>query len=106
MAEKLVVDLPHKLGAAEARRRIERGIGRLSDFVPGGAEVESHWTGERLDLRVIAMNQALAGSIDAREDIVRVELSLPGALGFFAKPVEALLRRKGTELLADRGGAA
>ncbi len=102
MAEKLTVDLPHKLGAAEARRRIERGIGRLSEFVPGGAAVDSHWSGERLDLRVTAMNQAVTGSIDVQEAIVRVELSLPGALGLFAKPVEALLRRKGTELLEDR----
>lgn len=102
MAEKLTVDLPHKLGAAEARRRIERGIGRLSEFVPGGAEVESHWSGERLDLRVTAMGQGVTGSIDVHEEVVRVEIGLPGALSFFAKPVEALLRRKGTELLADK----
>lgn len=104
MTEKLVVDLPHRLGAAEARRRIERGIGRLADFVPGGADVESHWSGERLDLRVTAMNQGVTGSIDVGETAVRVELSLPGALAFFARPVEALLRRKGAELLDDRSG--
>ena len=102
MAEKLTVDLPHQLGAAEARRRIERGIGRLSEFVPGGAEVQSHWSGERLDLTVTAMGQGIAGSIDVLEHIVRVEIMLPGALSFFAKPIEALLRRKGTELLADK----
>lgn len=102
MADQLTVDLPHRLGAAEARRRIERGIGRLSEFVPGGAEVESHWSGERLDLRVTAMGQGISGSIDVLETVVRVEISLPGALSFFAKPIEALLRRKGTELLADK----
>lgn len=104
MTEKLVVDLPHKLGAAEARRRIERGIGRLSDFVPGGAEVESHWSGERRDLRVTAMGQGISASIDVQETAVRIELELPGALAYFARPVEALLRRKGAELLEDRSG--
>lgn len=106
MAEKLTVDLPHKLGAAEARRRIERGIGRLSDFVPGGAEVESRWSGERLDLRVTAMGQGISASIDVRETAVRIELDLPGALACFARPVEALLRRKGAELLEDRSGGS
>jgi hypothetical protein len=99
MAQPLVVDLPHRLGAEEAKRRIARGVGRLSEFVPGGAEVDSSWAGDRLDLRVTAMNQAVSASLEVLEDVVRVELALPAALSFFAKPVEALLRRKGAELL-------
>jgi hypothetical protein len=106
MTKPLVVDLPHRLGAEEARRRIANGIGRLSDHVPGGAEVESSWTGDRLDLRVTAMNQAVSGSIEPQEAIVRVELMLPAALSFFARPIEALLKRKGGELLEDRSKPA
>jgi hypothetical protein len=102
MAQPLVVDLPHRLGAEAAKRRIERGVGRLSEFVPGGAEVDSAWSGDRLELRVTAMNQAVTGSLEVLEDVVRVEIALPAALSFFAKPVEALLRRKGAELLDDK----
>ena len=102
MAQPIVVDLPHRLGAEEAKRRIEKGVGRLSEFVPGGAEVDSSWSGDRLDLRVTAMSQAVSASLEIREDVVRVELALPAALSFFAKPVEALLRRKGGELLDDK----
>jgi hypothetical protein len=104
MTQPLVVDLPHKLGAEEARRRIAGGIGKLSDHLPGGAEVESGWEGNRLNLRVTAMAQAVSAHIDVMESVVRVELLLPGALSFFARPIEAMLRRKGTEMLEDRSG--
>jgi hypothetical protein len=43
--------------------------------------------------------------IDVHEAIVRVQLVLPPALGFFAKPIEALLRRQGKNLLEDKSGS-
>ena len=104
MTAPIQVDLPHKLGAAEAKRRIDGGIGRLKDFIPGGAEVRSAWTGDRLGLQVSAMGQEVSAQLDVRESHVRVEILLPPALAFFGKAIEAALRRKGTELLEDRRG--
>jgi len=102
MPQPLVVDLPHRLGAEEARRRIAGGIGRITDHLPAGAEASSEWAGNRLNLRVSAMAQEVTAHIDVLETVVRVELLLPGALAFFAKPIEAMLRRKGTELLENK----
>ena len=102
MTQPLVVDLPHRLGAEEAKRRIAGGIGRLGDHLPGGAKVESRWTGDRLDLQVQAMAQQVSAHIDVREAIVRVEMVLPAALSFFAKPIESMLRRQGTQVLEDK----
>jgi hypothetical protein len=104
MTAPIQVDLPHKLGAAEAKRRIDGGIGRLKDFIPGGAEVRSAWTGDRLGLQVSAMGQEVNAQLDVRESHVRVEILLPPALAFFGKAIEAALRRKGTELLEDKRG--
>ena len=67
MSNPLTVDLPHKLGAEEARRRIERNVGKLTDHIPGGAQVGSRWTGDRLDLDVGAMGQQVAAQIDIQE---------------------------------------
>lgn len=106
MTQPLVVDLPHRLGAEEARRRIAGGIGRISDHLPGGAEVRSDWEGNRLNLAVSAMAQEVTARIDVQEAIVRVELMLPAALSFFARPIEAALRRKGTEMLEDRSAGS
>ncbi|HEX8644308.1 MAG TPA: polyhydroxyalkanoic acid system family protein [Allosphingosinicella sp.] len=102
MANPIVVDLPHRLGKEEAHRRIARGVGRIADHIPGGAEAESSWVGDRLNLRVTAMGQAVTAHIDVMETIVRVEILLPAALSFFAGPVAAMLRKKGTEILEDK----
>jgi putative polyhydroxyalkanoic acid system protein len=104
MTSPIQVDLPHKLGQAEARRRIDGGIGRLKDFIPGQAEVRSAWTGDRLGLQVTALGQEVNAQIDVRETIVRVELLLPPSLAFFGPAIEAVLSRKGADLLLDKPG--
>ncbi|MGZ8282474.1 MAG: polyhydroxyalkanoic acid system family protein [Allosphingosinicella sp.] len=97
------VDLPHQLGAEEAKRRIDGGIGRLKDFIPGGsAEVRSAWTGDRLGLQVAAMGQEVNAQLDVQETYVRVDLLLPPELGFFRGIIEAGLRHRGADLLEDR----
>jgi hypothetical protein len=102
MSKPVVVDLPHKLGAAEAKRRMQNGMGGLADHIPGGAQVRSEWVGDRLNLGVDAMGSTIAAHIDVHETIVRVEVLLPGILGMFAAPIESLLRRRGGQLLEDK----
>jgi hypothetical protein len=102
MSNPIVVELPHRLGAAEARRRIEANMGRLGQQIPGGAQVESHWTGNRLALRVQAMNQDIKANIDVNEANVRLEVVLPPALSFFGQGIAALLRNKGSAILEDK----
>ena len=104
MTTPIQVDLPHQLGAEEAKRRIDGGIGRLKDFIPGGAEVRSAWTGDRLGLQITAMGQEVNAQLDVRDTIVRVEMLLPPALAFFGKAIEAALRKKGSDMLEDKSG--
>ena len=102
MNKPLVVDLPHKLGAEEAKRRMRSGIGKLRDHIPGGGHVESDWKGDRMTLRVQAMGQEVTGHIDVEDTKVRLELMLPPMLSLFAGKVEGLLRSRGSELLEDK----
>lgn len=103
MNKPIVVDLPHNLGAEEAKRRMQGGIGKLKDHIPGGsAEVQSSWQGDRMNLRVQAMGQEVSGHIDVHEKKVTLELMLPGFLAMFAGPIEAMLRNRGTEMLEDK----
>lgn len=102
MSNPLTVDLPHKLGAEEARRRIERNVGKLTDHIPGGAQVDSRWTGDRLDLDVGAMGQQIATQIDIQESVVRLTVNLPPALAFFGGMIEPLIRKQGAVLLEDK----
>ena len=95
------VDLPHKLGRAEARRRIAGNIHKLTSFFPGGGSVTHQWQGDRLDLDIAAMGQSVIARIEVEEAVLRVHVALPGLLGMLAKPIEAALRSKGSELLLE-----
>lgn len=101
MTQPIQVDLPHSLGKDEARRRIANNVHRLSEHIPGGAQVESGWSGDQLSLDVQAMGQAVTALIDVEESKVRLKVVLPGMLGMFAGPIQAMLQKKGNLLLED-----
>ena len=100
----LTVDLPHQLGAAEAKRRIAAGADSLAAHLPAGAQVRSAWTGERLGLQVQAMGQEVNAGVEVHEAFVRVEMLLPPALGFLRPLIEAGVRRGGAAMLEDKRG--
>jgi hypothetical protein len=106
MTNPIVVDLPHNLGAEEARRRIAGSIDRLSEHLPGGADVRSAWHGDQLDLGVRALGQEVAARIEPRERTVRLEVRLPPGLAFLGGMIEAALRRKGADMLEDKSDGA
>ena len=102
MSSPISVDLPHQLGAAEAKRRIGDNIGSLTSHLPAGAQVRSHWEGDTLKLGIGIMGQEVAAEMDVREKVVRVSVLLPPALSFFGKAIEGALRRSAPDLLEDR----
>ena len=104
MSSPISVEIPHRLGAEEARRRIAGGVGSLQNVIPGAADVRSTWNGDQLALQIGMMGQEVDARIDVRDALVRVELVLPPALAFFGKAIEAGIRRTGAELLEDRSG--
>ena len=103
MSAPIIVDLPHKLGAAEAKRRIAGNLGTLAGKLPAGAAVSSAWEGDRLALDVAALGQRIDARLDVQEKLVRVTVHLPPALAFFGAMVEAGLRQSGGALLEDKG---
>ena len=68
MTQPIDVDLPHNLGKDEARRRIANNIHKLQEHIPGGAQVQSGWTGDQLNLDVAAMGEAVNATIDVDGD--------------------------------------
>jgi hypothetical protein len=101
MAQPIEVDLPHKLGRDEARRRIANNIHRLQEHIPGGAQVQTGWAGDQLNLDVQAMGQEVAATIDVEETKVHLKVLLPGVLGIFGGVIQAALQKKGDLLLED-----
>jgi hypothetical protein len=101
MNQPIDVDLPHKLGKEEAKRRIGDNIDKLHEHIPGGANVTSRWEGDTLKLNVAAMAQAVDADITVHETKVHCHVVLPGLLGMFAQPIAAMLKARGGDLLLE-----
>ncbi len=101
MSQPIEVDLPHNLGKDEARRRIANNVHRLTDHIPGGAQVELGWSGDQLNLRVQALGDFVQSTIDVEDSKVRVRVLLPGMLGMFSGVIAGALQKKGSVLLED-----
>jgi putative polyhydroxyalkanoate system protein len=101
MSQPIEVDLRHNLGKDEARRRIASNIHKLQEHIPGGAQVESGWAGDQLNLRVQALGDVVQAAIDVEESKVHVKVLLPGMLGMFSGVIQAALQKKGGLLLEE-----
>jgi hypothetical protein len=101
MSQPIDVDLPHNLGKEEAKRRIGSNIHKLEQHIPGGARVQSGWSGDQLNLSVAAMGEAVNATIDVQDTKVHLKVLLPGMLGMFAGLIQTTLQKKGGVLLED-----
>jgi hypothetical protein len=103
LAKPLVVTIPHNLGAAEARKRIETGFADLTAKLPGGAaKVDQAWEGDRMTFAALIAGQDIRGHLDVLGDSIRMEVVLPGLLGMLAGKIGGKLKQEGQILLDDK----
>lgn len=103
MSEPLVVFIPHRLGKAEAARRLKSGLGGLwTKFGHLFTVQEETWTGEHLQFRVSALGQPASGSIDVADDHVKLEVVLPWLLAKVAETLQPLIRKEAALLLEKK----
>lgn len=101
MPNPVVVTIPHRLGKEEAKRRIQRQLGEIrSRVAPYVSSLQDDWIGDCLVLRAVALGQAVTAQIDVLEDFLRIEVDLPGILGWIGGMVADQVRRVGAALLA------
>lgn len=103
MSQPITVTIPHQLGAAEARRRVDQGFADFAKHLgnaPGA--IERRWQGDKLSFALTSFGQAISGYVDVAETSVTVELLLPGFLGMIASKVKGRLQREGQLLLEKK----
>lgn len=104
MTKTITVNIPHDLGAAEARRRIEDGFGKLSAQFGGEGlvSVTRAWEGERLSFGARVLGQAVTGRLDVQDQAVRMEIDLPNMLAMIASKIKGRLQKEGQLLLEKK----
>ena len=100
MSKPLVATVSHELGRRKAKQRIESSLDEIRSHLSAFAtSVEEQWTEDHLDFRLIALGRAISGRIDVFEDSVRIEVMLPGILGFLGGKISSRIRERGLKLL-------
>ena len=103
MSKPLVVVIPHQLGQAGARQRLETGIeAAKSKFAAYVTSVDANWTENHLDVLVKAMGQSVNAGLDVGESDVRVEVHLPWMLAMIAEKAKAMIQKEGQLLLENK----
>ena len=91
MSQPIGVSLPHRLGKAEALRRLQTSFNDAQS--KGGAffTFRNQWSGDHLDFRVSLLGQTTTGTIDVAGDHVRLEVQFPWLLSMLANKAKALV---------------
>jgi len=102
-SKSITVSIPHRLGQAEALRRIKSGLGNVranySQFLTIDEET---WTDNRLAFRLRTLGQAAAGTIDVEDDRVLLDVTLPWLLGVLAEKIVPTIRKEGILMLEKK----
>ena len=103
MSKAITINIPHELGRAEARRRIDEGFGRFSQQLGGAVgALDKRWDGDRLSFSLQAMGQAISGFVDVGDSAVKLELLLPNLLAMIAGKLKGQLQKEGQLMLEKK----
>ena len=86
MPKPVVVTISHALGREQAVERLRERIGAIRQALGQYrvVMVKDEWTGDRLNLGLSALGQTVQGTVDVKDDHVRIEVQLPWLLAAFA----------------------
>ena len=100
MSNSIVITVPHRLGAKEAKRRIVEQIELLRrNYIAKLAYSEANWNGDTAILRVVAFGQTPTAQVYVLDDALRIEVQLPWILGALAGKIQRILKSNTEESL-------
>ena len=99
MPDPVRLEIPHSLGKAGARARIDAGIGQLAGAIPGGQMTGHALDGDTMAFSIAALGQTVASRMEVREDRVVAEIDLPPLLALFADKIREKLAKEAPKLL-------
>lgn len=96
--------IPHTLGKAEVRRRIDAKIGaagdKASEMLGAMASVNMEWAdADHLRMDVSAMGFDVPCTLEVADSELVLEVQVPAGLGFARGMIENVIREKGEKLL-------
>jgi hypothetical protein len=98
---KFQLEVPHQLGAAEAKSRLERFIEMLQgQFGEKVSDLSQGWAGNTLNFGFKTFGIKINGAIDVRDDALAVVGDIPFAAMMFKGKIESEIREQLGRLVA------
>jgi len=107
MPKHLTIAIPHNLGAAEVRRRLdEQTEWALKRLAKENIEASvANWSQNGRAFTARALGQSVSGNVVVADDSLWLEAKMPWTIGVFAPAIEAVAKRYAARLLAPEGVA-
>ena len=67
MSQPITITLPHRLGRAEALRRLQAGFSNVQSSSRETAGAEEQWSSDHLDFRASVLRQPTTGTVESRK---------------------------------------
>ena len=100
MSNSIVITVPHRLGAKEAKRRIVEQIELLRrNYIDKLAYSEVNWNSDTANLRVVAFGQTAIAQVYVLDDALRIEVQLPWILAALTGRIQGILKSNAEESL-------
>jgi hypothetical protein len=97
----IVVTVPHRLGKAEAIRRIRTRIDEARARDAAKFKIaEENWDDDGLTFRIALLGLPVTGTIEVGDEQARAEVRLSWYQSHIVKSAEAFIREEGARLLS------
>ena len=100
MVKPVMVTIAH----GSSKEAVKAKLGASLDDIrarlgPLVGSIEQQWVGDALTFRLAALGQPVTGRIDVGSRVVRIEVLLPGLLGYLGDRIAGRVQREGATLL-------
>jgi putative polyhydroxyalkanoate system protein len=96
----LTLSVPHQLGRAEAKRRIQEQLEQAQrQYGAVLSGLEQRWTGDHLDVTVRGGGQSVTGHADVGDSVVEVAIELPWMFALLASPLKGAIEQQARRAL-------
>jgi hypothetical protein len=99
MTDPITIDIPHQLGRAAARAKLDQGAAQIAGVIPGGSLKSQRWEGDTLFFEVETMGQRVAARLEVFETRIHALVDLPPIAALFAGKIRDKLGQAGAKLL-------
>jgi len=98
----IVVEIPHRHGKAEAKRRIKAAIDEARTREAAKFKVaEEQWDGDCLTFRIALLGLPCTGTIAVGDSSARAEVKLSWYASHLTKPAKAYIQQEGARILSS-----